>query len=225
MNVAYCLTNDYFQKAIPSMRSLLHHNPDAKIFVICEADEFPFPVHRVINVSKTDYLDKNGPNYHCLFTHINLYRPIYASLIDEERVIHMDADTVICDSLLPIWETDMTGKWYAAVPEYRGHFRPYGPTYYNMGVAVINLDQMRKDNTEADMLHLINKMRLTYPDQDAYNLHTDKAVTIDVRYNETQITGQTDDPAVVHYAGYAGWYSNPNIPRYEYLARWIPPHC
>ena len=223
MNVAYCLTRNYYDKAVPSMRSLLAHNPDARIYVVGETDDFPFPIHKMINVTGLDYFRKDGPNYNCLFTYINLYRPIYSLLIPENKLIHMDADTVICDDITPLWETDLKGKWYGAVPERRGHYKPYGPIYYNMGVSVHNLEQLRKDKAAEDFIRLINTERFLYPDQDVFNLHTDKAVEVDVRYNETSITGQTDNPAIVHYAGYAEFYSNPNIPRRDLWDKYIPP--
>ena len=223
MNVAYCLTRNYYNKAAPSMRSLLEHNPDARIYVIGETDDFPLPIYKIINISGSDYLKKSGPNYNYMLSRINFYRPIYADLIPEDKLIHMDADTIICDDITPLWDTDLSGKWYGAVPEYKGNFRPYGPIYYNMGVSVLNLAQMRQDDAPAQLLHLINTSPLVYPDQDVFNMHVDKAVTVDVRYNETTVTGWTDNPAVVHYAGYTKWYDDKYMPRRAFLDKYIPP--
>ena len=136
----------------------------------------------------------------------------------------MDADTVICDSLDPIWNIDLSGKWVAAVPEYRGRYHPFGPMYYNMGMAVLNLAQMRKDGIVPWMVEYLNTVKQPYADQDAFNkpgLEQDKFVGLPIRYNETIVTGETDHPAIVHFCGLSDWYKNTKMHRREYLERYL----
>lgn len=223
MNIVYCLTQNFIEYAIPSMKSLLEHNPKAKIYLLTEVDkaDIGIPV-KVINVSKQEYFRKecvNIPNNFGGF--INLLKVAYPELLPKlQKVIHLDADTIICGSLEEFWKTDLTGKWFAAVREDRGNYHPFGDAYYNMGVALLNLAQLRKDGVVQKMVEYLNTVRQPFADQDAWNkyaIEEDKAVALPVRWNENFATGQTDDPAIVHFCGYTNWWTDDRMPRREYL--------
>ena len=151
-----------------------------------------------------------------------LMRVCLPELIRAKKVISLDVDTIVCDSLEPIWNTDLTGKWIAWCVEYKGYYKPYGPKYHNMGVAVMNLEQMRKENVTQLLVEELNTCKFIFPEQDAMNLEAgeEKSVDIDVRYNEAFCTGYTDNPAIIHYAGHPDWYENRSMYRWEYLARY-----
>ncbi len=222
MNIVYALTHNYYKKILPSIKSLVRQHPDVNIFILAEDDEIPdLPAHcTVINVTGQKYFSPEDVNYHNFFTYINLLKCCYASLLPVDRVIHLDVDTIILDSLSPLWEMDLSGKWFAACPEYQGKYKPFGDLYYNAGVMVLNLAQMREDGIEQKLVAYLKAFRQPWADQDAWNkyaLEQDKAVAFDVRYNENQMTGTTDQPAVVHYCAIHDWYENKSIPRREYL--------
>lgn len=222
MNIVYAMTRNVYQKAWPSMRSLVEHNPKAQIYVLAEDEEVELPVKaKIINVRNQKYFPETGPNYHNRFSYINLLKVCYPEILKVNKVIHLDIDTIICDSLEEFWKTDVTGKWYAAVPEYRGDYKPFGELYYNMGVALINLAQMRKDNCVSELAGYLNTVRQPWADQDAWNLHLEKAVTVDVRWNENQMTGETGDPAIVHYCGRPDWWENASLYRRGYLNAYL----
>ena len=227
MNIVYAVTRNFYEKLFPSMKSLLEHNPEAAIYVLTEDERLPAFLlgdPTAINVSGQDFFPEGGPNYHNSFTYINLLKVCYASLLPVDRVIHLDADTIICDSLKPMWETDLTGKWIAACNERQGRYHPFGQDYYNMGVAVLNLKQMREDGIEPELVRYLNAFPQPWADQDAWNkygLERDKFVELPVRYNENFATGQTDDPAIVHFCGIRNWWDNPNMPRREYLDKYM----
>ena len=220
MNVVYAVTRNFYDKILPSIYSLREHNPDVKIYVIAEDDSVGIPVE-VINISDQKFFTEDNVNYFNRYTYINLLKVCYPSLLPCDKVLHLDADTIVCDSLEQFWETDLTDKWVAAVDEVRGNYHPFGVHYYNMGVALINLDQMRKDKVEPIMVDYLNSKRQPWADQDAWNeigLKWRKFVEVDVRYNENFATGQTDNPAIVHYCGIQKWYEcRHNMPRVEYL--------
>ena len=227
MNIVYAVTETYLDRLVPSVTSLIEHNPKAKVYIVTETDEVTgLPCDaKVINVSKQDVFPESGPNYRNRFTYINLLKVCYPDLLRIDKVIHLDADTIICDSLEPIWNTDLEGKWFAACPEYRGWYKPFGSIYYNMGVAVINLKQMRKDKAVPKLADYLNTVAGPWADQDAWNIYAleeHKAVPIDIRYNECFATGHTDDPAIVHYCGIGDWWTNKNMERREYLERYSP---
>lgn len=221
MNIVYAMTRNVYHMILPSLRSLAETNPDANIYILAEDDKLPFEHNaEVINVSGQQWFPKNGVNYYNMFTYINLLKVVYQEILDVDRVIHLDIDTIICDDLTPMWETDVTGKWFAACPEYLGGYKPFGDLYYNMGVALINLEQMRKDNAAGELVEYLNTVKQPWADQDAWNIHLDKAVKLDVRFNESCKTGETDNPAIVHYCSIGDWYTNKSIHRASYLNKY-----
>jgi len=226
MNIVYAMTHHVYKWALPSMRSLAEHNPEARVFILAEDDQLPFELPmpaEIINVSGQTYFPETGVNYRNQYTYINLLKVRYPSLLPVQRVIHLDIDTIICDDLTEIWETDLTDKWVGAVPEYAGAYHPFGNMYYNMGVAVINLGQMRADNIEGRMQEYLNKVPQPFADQDAWNkygLAEDKFTQLNVRWNEGICTGMTDNPGIVHYVCFQDWWTNRQMQRVEYLDRY-----
>lgn len=227
MNVVYSLTRHVYKKLLPSIRSLIDTNPKAKVYILCEDDVFPYDLPcdaTIINVSSQEYFPPSGVNYNNQFTYINLLKVCYPLYLKCNKVIHLDIDTIINDSLEPLWKTDLSNKWFGACPEYKGRYKPFGDKYYNMGVAVINLQCMRKDGIVPIMTEYLNTVRQPWADQDAWNkygLEQDKIVTVDTRFNENCMTGYTDDPAIVHYCSIRDWYENRSMYRREYLDRWM----
>ena len=227
MNIVYALTRNVYPWLLPSIRSLADHHKDARVFILCEDDEFPLDLPmpaKIINVSEQTDFPIGGVNYHNQFSYINLLKVCYPSILKVNKVIHLDIDTIVADSLDGLWKTDVADKWFAACPEYTGKYKPFGDTYYNMGVALINLQQMRKDKIEPVMVEYLNTVPQPWADQDAWNkyaIEQDKAATLDVRFNENQMTGFTDDPAIVHYCAISDWYSNHGMSRRQYLDKYM----
>ncbi|MBR2654008.1 MAG: hypothetical protein IKD59_05565 [Lachnospiraceae bacterium] len=222
MNVVYCVTASYIDKIKPSIRSLREHNK-AKIYLLTEADSCDIEDVEVIDIRDQQYFPKGGVNYNNQFTYIGLLKVCYQSYLKCDKVIHLDADTIVCDSLKGMWDTDLKGKWYGMAQEKKGWYKPFGDIYYNAGVMVINLKQLRKDGIQDEMVSYLNTKKQPWCEQDAfikYGLDQDKIVEIDVRYNENQFTGFTDNPAIVHYAGISDWWTNRNMGRAELLTRY-----
>lgn len=224
MNIVYCLTADFVHKAVPSMRSLLEHDPKAKIYLLTtDKVDIEIPVIQ-IDVSGQTYFGESCVNIRNNFGgYINLLKVAYPELLKVNKVIHLDADTIICGSLEPMWKTDLKGKWFAAAPENKGRYHPFGAMYYNMGVAVINLAQMRTDGIVPQMVEYLNTVKQPFADQDAWNkyaIEQDKAVALDIKYNENFATGFTSDPVIVHYCGRSDWWDNRSIYRVEYLNKY-----
>lgn len=226
MNIVYSLTSNFVKKAEPSIKSVLEHNPKAKIYLLTDGEiESDIPM-TIINVSGQEYFtNQNCVNMKNNFGgYINLLKVCYPELLKVNKVIHLDADTIVTESLEPMWKTDLKGKWVAAVPEYRGQYHPFGEMYFNMGVALINLQQMRTDNIVPTMVEYLRSVRQPFVDQDAWNkyaLEQDKFVPLDIRWNENFATGETDKPAIVHYCGRFDWYENPSVHRHEYLEKYV----
>lgn len=227
MNIVYALTQNVYSWILPSIRSLAEHNPDARVFILAEDDALPFelPIKpEVINVSNQKYFPSIAEHRTEDFGgYINHLKTRYAEFLSVDKVVHLDIDTIVCDSLQDLWTTDVAGKWFAAVPEKQRWYRPYGNTYYNMGVALINLEQMRIDNAGKMMSEFLLKTQQPFADQNAWNRYgfeLKRAAKLPLRFNESRVTGTTDNPAIIHYCSIPDWWTNKNIERREYLDKY-----
>jgi lipopolysaccharide biosynthesis glycosyltransferase len=110
------------------------------------------------------------------------YRLFLPELVpDAERILYLDADTLVMDRLRPLVETDLSGHPLAAVqnvmkPDMRQGLAQRGlPTttrYFNSGVMLVNLAAWRADDATGKLLDLGRRHadRLIFGDQDALNM-------------------------------------------------------
>ena len=228
MKVVYTGTRNLYPYMEAAIRSLLDHNKVEKIYLLIEDDEFPLPLPDncvCINVSDQKYFPDTGINYRTIFTYMCLIRVCYAELLPkEDKILQLDVDTIVCDDLTPLWNIDLTDKWFAMCPEWIGGYRPFGADqkYYNAGVALFNLKQIRKDKIMPKLVDYLNTTYARCMDQEAWNYFgQDKAVEIPVRFNETPYNGFTDDPAIVHFCGNVDWQKDRKMFRHEYLDKYL----
>lgn len=220
MNVLYAATRNYYPYLKWAVDSLLEHN-EASVYVMAEDDEVGFPC-RVINVSGQEYFKADSPNMNTTYTWMSLMRVLAPCLLTVDKVLYLDVDTIVCENLKPMYETDLTGKWIAWCEEKRCYSKRYGKPYFNFGVALMNLEQMRKDNVSETLVHMLNTERFQYYEQCAMNRLTPpcKMVELDTRYNESFCTDFSQKPAIVHYAGISDYYRNQLMFRHDYLDKY-----
>ena len=204
-------------------KSLLVNSHVDKIWFLIEDAEFPRPLPdciKCVDVSGQTWFDsKSCPNYTNIFTYMALVRACYCDIFPYiDKVLQLDVDTVVVDDVDWLWECDLTGKWFAAVPEHLGNWHPFGSRYWNTGVAVFNLAQMRKDGAQELFVDYINRVPTGCAEQDAFNYHAgpDRIYSLPVHYNECFCCGYTDQPAIVHYAGSTDWKRDKGLARKEY---------
>lgn len=129
-------------------------------------------------------------------TYLRLALPAILSGID--RILYLDADVLVRDSLLPLWETPLDGMVLAAVKgavnladkwEWNSE-RPYWHLlskmkggYINAGVTLLNLAEVRKRGLERRWNELVGQ-KLYYQDQDILNITCQGAVAyLPPKYN------------------------------------------
>ena len=225
MNVFYSLTRNLYPYLQWSITSLLEHNKDVNLYIFAEDETLPFDIpceHQIADVSGQKYFGLECPNINSPFTYMAMIRVCLPEMLSIDKVISLDVDTIICDSIEPLWETDLTGKWIGWCQEYFGKYKPFCAKYYNMGVTVMNLEQMRKDGFTPKAVKMLNTETFPYIDQCVTNKLAvpDMTVDIPVRYNESFCCGYTDEPAIVHYAGYRNWYENQTMFRKGFLNKY-----
>lgn len=108
-------------------------------------------------------------------------RYLIPKLIPADKVLYLDCDVMVRDSLAPLWKEDISEYYLAGVPDYnvmqRGHLTErFGKEmkadeYVNSGVLLINNKKWRQENLFEVLLEysIKNAELLQYPDQDAIN--------------------------------------------------------
>jgi lipopolysaccharide biosynthesis glycosyltransferase len=123
-----------------------------------------------------------GLRVHGYFTSAMWYRILLPELlVDVERVLYLDADTLALDAIGPLWDVDLDGALVAAVTNvfepWRGreHTDALGleqDAYFNSGVLLLHLEEMRRSGTVAELRRVAAARAddLLWPDQDVLNL-------------------------------------------------------
>ena len=222
----YSGTRNLYPHMVTAAKSLIANSGVEKIYFLIEDDKFPDelpPLIETVNVSGQKWFPADGPNMKSQFTYMALVRCCYPELFPGlDRILQLDVDTIVVDNIDELWDLDMSRKWIAMAEEKFTTNHPYGIQYFNCGVAMMNLDQQRKDDAMQQMVQLLNREALPYVEQDAWNKlgYPRKILEIPVRFNETMVTGFTEKPAIVHYAGFKNCWGNPRTPRMEYYAKY-----
>jgi lipopolysaccharide biosynthesis glycosyltransferase len=107
------------------------------------------------------------------------YRIFLPELLEADRVLYLDADLIVLETLAPLWETDLDQHYIAAVtnvlqlndlrrPAAIGLSSPH--RYFNAGVLLMNLELMRKhDMSRALLEYGVANAGNLWRDQDALN--------------------------------------------------------
>ena len=113
------------------------------------------------------------------------------------KVLNIDCDTIIVDSLEPLWNIDLTGKVVGGMSEcindrYRRNVgMKKGMPYLNGGLVFMNCDEVRKEGYESKFTKYICKYgsSLAYLDQDVLNavVPNEKKIVLPMRYNVISI--------------------------------------
>lgn len=154
-----------------------------------------------------------------------LYRLKLASILDLDKVIYLDCDTIVTSSLKNYFEQDIEGYCLGVVPDvnYEAYMEPINIPqngeyfYFNAGSILMNLKQFRQENIEEKLFDCLEKIwkDAVFADQDVLNAILYKNVKkLDKRYNyiPTFVDLENKNPSyiseettVIHYAGQKPW--------------------
>ena len=157
------------------------------------------------------------------------YRVYLPELLPEvDRVLYLDADTLVLGSLNELRNTDMSDFQVAAVDNvFESSFAHWPMTlglpatgYFNSGVLLLNLASMRACGSVAKIVAVgrSSTQRLNWPDQDALNkvLHSSRLVLhpkwncqsslfylrqAKLTFGREQLKDARKSPAIVHFEG------------------------
>ena len=209
-----CSKNWYFYMAT-NLYALLKNNNVEKIYLFIEDDEIPYLKDKrieFININKFDFIKTTSQNYQTHYTKLTFARCYFTKVLKEDKILYLDADTLVVDNIEELWNIDLKDNVLAAIHEpgrWNRHLDTYGldDTYINTGVLLMDLKKMREERLDDAILWLINNRYLQFPDQDAINLVCrNRIVYLDKIYNSTETIGIVDNAKIIHYIrGNKGW--------------------
>ncbi len=132
-------------------------------------------------------------------------------LKDIEKILYLDCDVIVKDNLLPLWQTDLTNYYFAAVEDHcsesilKKHKLSHKKHYFNSGVLLMNLKKWREGNAINKIISFVKKpyVTLKFHDQDILNFSFDDEdiLFIDKKWNFQQYFYKKDFPkcAIIHY--------------------------
>jgi lipopolysaccharide biosynthesis glycosyltransferase len=137
------------------------------------------------------------------------------------RILYLDTDLLVLSDLAPLWQTDLNGYPFAAVPDfyYHTHFLREGldpeknrarypglppvKEYFNAGVLLIDLGRWRKEGISEKALDYLHRHAgLPNMDQDALNYVCPNLwKRLDLRWNVQDHIHRVigDDAGIVHF--------------------------
>ena len=209
LQVLYQSSDSYAPLAGISIESLLYNNQQVETLHIYfledgisqsnkeKIEEIVHRYQRKISFFSLQPIQKILQNYELepfkgsYATYCKLFAPSYLDLW-EGRLLYIDCDTIIEDSIVPLWELEM-GESVAACrlelisDEYKRLIHmPVEQLYYNAGVILFDLNNWRKYHCEQSLLDVLRKDRVRYftADQDILNLVLgEKMMPLALRYN------------------------------------------
>lgn len=214
--VVYGATRNIYRNTIPCINSVLRNGNIDEVVILIEDDVFPFPLPdrvRTINVSKQKWILESSPNYYCRWTYMILMKLAVSKIFeDRDRVLFLDCDTIVEEDLSHLWELDMTDYWYAAVPQTRQTYpSPYNRepddfVYINAGFLFCNLDKLRADHKDDELIEAVNTKEYTWIEQDCISERCQGGILpLPGRYNTCDFCEVDRTCIVRHFAARGDW--------------------
>ena len=207
LNVVYAANENYAPLVWVSVKSLLEHNYKCfgliKVYLISDGikNDSLDKIEQVIKefdgeliVIDINAFDQYLRNIQLLFAggKTSYARLFIGEKISEEKILYLDCDTYVNNSLLDLWETDISQYYVAGVqdivvPRLRLEVDLLvDDPYINAGIMLINLDKWRKDSISEQFINYIVSKEGSVPchDQGTIN-HVCKGniLVLPCRYN------------------------------------------
>lgn len=226
MTVVYACDDNYAALTAVSAVSLLKHNPGVEIILVgCRLQPESIELvksriekfsgkFRYVDVSaKINELQSMGA---CSYVSYAVYSRIFIGELLPDlhgKVLYLDCDTLIVDSIARIFDTDLRGNPLALAPDaaHPAYKRvislPANKPYYNTGVTLIDLDEWRQHRCTERLMEELKSPHGRNPlgDQDIIvRVLNDEITELDRRWNflsQYILYGRKERPAIYHFSG------------------------
>lgn len=192
MNLLFSIDNHYFKQLLTTLLSIKLNTVRQRIDVYVIFDEdfkyeeslgtaihFNHMHFHPIKIHKDDFKDAPTTNRYprTIYYRLLAYKYLPRNL---DRILYLDADILCINDLSRLYNLDLKGYMAASAI----HTNLIGVTdvinkirlqnfeeagYFNSGVMLMNLDEMRRDVTPQEIYDYIQKHILLLPDQDVLN--------------------------------------------------------
>jgi len=154
-----------------------------------------------MNISGQTYFPSDGPNFNNVLTYMVLIRAAYTKLFPHlDRILSIDMDTVVNENVSDLWDLDLTDYYIAAVEEHDLSLEE--GSYFNMGVAMLNLKKIREENKDDEMINALNTYWYRYKEQDCFNeFFRGHALILPSDYNCCWQATPPKHEKITHFAG------------------------
>ena len=193
----------------------MHSNVE-KIYFLIEDDQFPYELPEeieCINISNQEYFPSDGPNFNNVCTYMVLVRAAYTKIFPQlDRILSLDMDTVVNENISELWDLDLTNYYIAAVEEQE--LSAQEGSYFNMGVAMLNLKKIREDKKDDEMIEALNTYWYRYKEQDCFNeFFRGRTLILPSDYNACIQASPPQHEKITHFAGH---YKLDKFPHFNY---------
>ena len=217
----YSGTRNIYDRMLTAAKSLLMHSDVEKIYFLIEDDQFPYELPKeieCINISNQTYFRTDGPNFNNVCTYMVLIRAAYTKIFPHlDKILSLDMDTVVNENISELWDLDLTDYYIAAVEE-RLLSEKEG-SYFNMGVAMLNLKKIRDDKKDDELIDAINTYWYRYKEQDCFNeFFRGHALILPSDYNTCIQANPPMHEKITHFAGHYKLDEFPHFRYYENLS-------
>lgn len=209
INLLICGNRCVFDGMLITMLSITKHTEEPINLYIMTMDLRDMSEKNVpIGIDQKDYLDKilknKNPESKAELIDItelflsemsdsvnlfNFYTPycllrLFAAKVKElpSKILYLDTDIIANRDIKELYDIDISQYEFAAVRDYLGKIFKY-PRYFNSGVMLMNLDEIRKTELFDKALKICRSKRLAFPDQDSLNRLSSKWLMIPPIYN------------------------------------------
>ena len=214
LNVVFSSDDNYAPHLGAAIYSLIYCNSDfehIKVFIIdneireenrrkLSAIVDKTPNTEIIWIPFEKYREKLKLNLMWNISLSSYARLFIAEMVPEsvKRIIYLDCDMIVCQSLKELWDTDLNGKIIGAVQDTVGSRAKeqlnlsLNERYFNSGMLLVDLDAWRKHNIGTKCLHFL----------EIYNgqvHHHDQGVLNGVLCNEKYILPMRYNTITIHY--------------------------
>ena len=225
MHIFYAINNAYTQHAYVSIISVLKNNQNEAIHFYIMSNDLSeknknlfSELEKKFNNCQLTFFDMDESQFSHLklnISHIGC-QTYFRYLIPElapnlNKALYLDADLVVNDSLIDLWNTDISNDYAAGVRDSYIENIHYSQKpglfardlYVNAGVLLLNIQKIRQDNKTKELFLNTKKFEniIEYQDQDIINItFKGKIKSLPQKYNFTQYDISNSDEVALHQA-------------------------
>lgn len=198
VSVVFITDDSYVVPTVVAITSALHNKkPETNLNIYVLGNNLNKENKKLLGEMPVHLLDyeKSLPDIEKIQNYVSVTALIKFYLSDvfskKNKILYIDADTIIQGDLEELFNTDLTDCYAAVVKDLtatkmgKGTERLDLKNYFNTGVMLLNLDKIRQDNLPQKMMeYKLTKDEKKFMDQDAFNVvFEEKVKYLSVKYN------------------------------------------